>query len=297
MLDKNLINVLSKIYKYENSKHDFDKKVEIYQIPNSLTEKQKELLEASNFELNRIREHNHDEVIKELKGITENPDLEHIVSNLFIKAVGAGLKRGIQPIFSYYFAKNMPLHDFNPFIKKGYQIEHTCKICGIKKGMWDNDSKNLYDLYIGYCRFGGYAEMLLDLKEVVTFENITATNDEKNIFLKVIDLIEKAPKDEVPSKLVKRLAKEKCLPGSNNTSRIWIVKCLAELGILRNSYSNNYSIMNPFIPYEQKWEWEKDIHKNSPPRADVEFPISAWRGKLGVNREFVERIMTNTEIV
>ncbi len=296
MLNKDLVKVLSKVYRYENSEYDFDKKVEIYQIPNSLTDKQKELLEASNFELNEIREHNHDKVIKELKRITENPNLEYIVSNLFIKAVGAGFSRGIQPIFSYYFAKNMPLHDFDLLSREGYQTETTCKICGINKNMWHNDSKNLYDLYIGYCRLGGYAEMLLDLKEVLTFTNVTATDNEESVFLKVIELIEKAPNDETPSKLTKRLSKEKCLPGSNNTSRVWIVKCLAELGILKNRYHPNYSIMNPFIPYEQKLEWELDIHKNSPSRADVEFPISAWSGKLGTNREYVEKVMANATL-
>ncbi|MGN7513829.1 MAG: hypothetical protein ACTHOM_05595 [Allomuricauda sp.] len=295
MLNNNLVKVLSKVYRYENSEYDFDKKIDVYQIPDSLSNEQKEILKASNFELNRVREHNHDNIIKELKGIVENAHLEYIVSNMFIKAVGSGFNRGIQSIFSYYFAQNMPLHDFDLLTRKGYRTENTCKICGINKKMWHNDSENLYDLYIGYCRFGGYAEMLLDLKEVLTFKNITATDNEKSVFLKVIEIIENAPNDETPSKLIKRLAKEKCLPGSNNTSRVWIVKCLAELGILKNRYDANYSIMNPFIHYGQKLEWELDIHKNSPSRAEVEFPISAWRGKLGVNRDYVEKIMANAK--
>lgn len=296
MLNKDLIKVLSKIYKYENSDFDFDKEVDIYQKPNSLTEKQKELLKASNFELNKIGEYEHDGVVKELKAISESPNLERIVSNLLIKAVGAGFNRGIQPIFSYYFAKKMPFHDFDLFTRKGFETENICKTCGIKKKVWGNDSENLYHLYIGYCRFGGYTEMLLDLKEIVTFEDVAATIDEKNTFLKVIDHIEKAQNNETPSELIKRLSKERCLPESNNTSRVWIIKCLAELGILKNSYNNNYGIMNAFVPFEQKLEWELDLHKNSPARADVEFPISAWRGELGVNREFVERLMANANI-
>lgn len=296
MLNKDLIKVLSKIYKQDNSEYDFDKEVDIYQEPNSLTEKQKELLESSNFELNNIRKYEHDNVIKELKRIIESPNLEYIVSNLFIKAVGTGFHRGIQPIFSYYFAKNMPFHDFALFTGEGFETENTCKTCGIKKKVWCNDSENLYDLYIGYCRFGGYTEILLDLKEVLTFEDVVATQDEKNTFLKVIDLIEKAPNNETPSELIKRLSKEQCLPQSNHTSRVWIIKCLAELGILKNSYDSNYSIMNAFVPFEQKLKWESDLHKNAPARADVEFPISAWRKELGVNREFIERLMANANI-
>ena len=77
---------------------------------------------------------------------------------------------------------------------------------------------------------GGYAELLLDLEEVVTFEEVIATDKEKATFLQVIDVIGKAQKNETPSALLKRLSKEKCLPGSTVTSRTWIVKCMAEFG-------------------------------------------------------------------
>lgn len=297
MLGKELIKVLSKIYKNQNSEYNFNKKISVYQKPDTLTEKQKIILEEAPFELNHIREYHHNDVIQELKSITENASLEHIVSNLFIKAVGSGFHRGLQPIFSYYFAKNMPNHSFEPFSKQGWDMGINCRNCGINKSIWQNDSENLFHLYIGYCRFGGYTEMLLDLKEVLTFKNIMATDDDKKTFLAVLDIIENAEDNETFSLLVKRLSKEKCLPNSNNTSRVWFVKCLAELGILRNKYEANYSVMNKFVPYNQKFEWELDIHKNSPARADVEFPVSAWRGKLGINREIVERILTNANKV
>lgn len=206
-----MIKVLSKIYKNQNSEYNFNKKISVYQKPDTLTEKQKIILEEAPFELNHIREYHHK--------------------------------------------------------------------------------------YIGYCRFGGYTEMLLDLKEVLTLKNIMATDDDKKTFLAVLDIIENAEDNETFSLLVKRLSKEKCLLNSNNTSRVWFVKCLAELGILRNKYESNYSVMNKFIPYNQKFEWELDIHKNSPARADVEFPVSAWRGKLGINREIAERILTNANKV
>ncbi|MBW8245056.1 hypothetical protein K1F50_19785 [Muricauda oceani] len=293
MLNKELIKVLSKIYRYENSKYDPEKKIDVYRHTDQLAPQQQEHLEASNFEPNRITKYEHNEVVNELKNIIENHNLEYMVSNLFIKAVGAGFNRGIQPIFSYYFAKNMPLHDFKPCSANVLEQNNVCRVCGIQDTVWSNDSKNLYDLYIGYCRFGGYSEILLDLKEILTFEGVIATDDEKNTFLEVLDIIEKAPRDETPSGLLKRLSKERCLPKSNNISRTWIVKCMAELGILRNSYDNDYSIMNAFVPYEQKLEWELNIHKSSLPRADVEFPISSWQGELGINRALANKIIDN----
>ncbi len=293
MLNKDLIKVLSKIYKHQNSEYDFEKEVKKYKIPDSLTERQKEILAKSKFELNNIKDYSHNDVIPRLKKISENSALEAVVSNLFIKAVGSGFNRGVQPIFSYYFSKNMPQHSFQQFVKEEYQTEGICKVCGINETICQNDNENLYDLYIGYCRLGGYTEILLDLEEILKFNEPKATGKEKESFLNVIDIIEKASKDETPSALIKRLSKEKCLPGSSATSRTWIVKCLAELGILRNKYDLSYSIMNSFITYEQKFEWELDIHKNSPARADVEFPISGWRGELGLNKEIVDRIISN----
>ena len=65
------------------------------------------------------------------------------------------------------------------------------------------------------------------------------------------------------------------------------------MGILKNKYDLEYSIMNPFIPYKEKYEWEMDIHKSAPARADVEFPISGWSGELGVNDKIVEKILAN----
>lgn len=295
MLSINLIKALSKVYKYENSEYDFDKKIKTYNIPDKLTAKQQKILSESNFELNTIKQYKHDDVVKQLKRISKNDKLEQIVSNLFIKAVASGLHRGIQPIFSYYFSKHMPEHTYELFNREGFRPDNTCKVCGMKETMWQNDSENIYHLYTGYAKLGGYTEMLLDLEEVMTFDEIIASNDEKEQFLSVMKIIENTPKDETPSALIKRLAKEKCLPGSNLTSRTWLVKCLAELGVLQNEYDKDYSIIHKFVPYHEKFEWAIDIHNNSPARADVEFPISAWRGKLGVNRNIIDQIIANAK--
>lgn len=297
MLTNETLKILSRIYRYENSEYDFEKKVYFFHKPDTLNANQIEFLKSIDFELNRITEYEHDVVINELKSIVKIPDLEYIVSNLFIKAIGSGFNRGIQPIFSYYFAKNMVDHGFEKITKEGFEKENICKSCGLHKKKWINDSETRFHFHIGYCRLGGYAEILLDLKEVPKFKLNVATIDEKNIFYKVLDVIEKAQMDETPSGLIKRLSKERCLQKSNNTSRTWIVKCLAELGILRNSYDENYSIMNAFVPYDQKLEWELNIHRNSPARADVEFPISAWRGALGVNRTIANKIIDNANIL
>ena len=291
MLDKQLIKILSKVYKHQNATYDYDRKINTYQPPQSLTAKQQELLQSSDFNLNHIVKYTHDEVIQGLAEIIQHPFLERIVTNLLIKAVGSGFHRGIQPIFSYYFAKHMPQHTFEKLTKQGIETSQNCRIYGIEAESWQNDSENLYHLYIGYCRLGGYSEVLLDLKEVVTFKDYEATEEEKQTFMQIVDIIANAQATETPSELLKRLSKEKCLPNSNLTSRTWLIKCFAELGILKNELAIDYSIMNAFTTYEQKLEWELALHKKYPARAEVTFPISAWRGHIGINKNIAEEIV------
>ena len=295
MTDEKIVKLLSKVYLHSNKEsYDFDKKISSYKLPDNLKEKDILLLENSGFEINKIEHYQHDNVVKELRKIVTENDFELIVFNLFIKAIGKGFHRGLQPIISYLFAKNIPEHKFEPFNDEKFR--NPCKICGLPKDNWENDGKNLHDLYIGYCRIGGYSETLLDLKEVLTFENVKATKNDIEVFNRLIETIGKATENETPTDLLNRISKEKILPNSNNTSRTWLIKILAELGIIKNKLINNYSLLNGFVPYHQFLEWEKQLHNEAPNhRTEVSFPISAWRGKLGINHKIVEQILTTIE--
>lgn len=71
---------------------------------------------------------------------------------------------------------------------------------------------------------------------------------------------------------------------------------MAELGIMRNKLIDNYSSLVGFTPYYQKLEWENQLHNEAPNhRIEVNFPISAWRGKLGVNHKMVEQLLTTAK--
>ncbi len=295
MLDEKLIKVLAKIYRFENGKYDLQKGFYHYAIPTSFPEKSKQILAESGFEINKIVLHSHDEVIKALKKCVETENLEQKVKNLFFKALAEGFHRGLQPLFSYYFAKNMPLHTHQPFTHPDRSYEEgecPCKICGIPQNEWDNDSKNLYDLYIGYCRLGGYAELLLDLEEVIQSPEIKRDKNGEAIFLQLLDLIKQAPPKETPSELIARISKAKILPKSNNTSRTWLVRILAETGILPNKLSDGYSIFNQFYSYDQRETWYEILFEEAPNhRVEVNFPISAWRGQLGINEEMAKKLL------
>ncbi|MDV7695452.1 hypothetical protein N6B72_00835 [Chryseobacterium soli] len=291
MIDEKIIKILSRIYLHSNQEnYDFDKSVGIYKIPGTLQEKDVVLLQNSGVEINRITHYQHDTVVKELRKLIADNDVREISYHLFLKAIGTGFHRGLQPVISYSFAAHIPDHTFEPFEDKRFR--NPCRICGMPKESWENDGKNLYDLYIGYCRIGGYTETLLDLQEVLTFEDIQSTENDLKIFHKLIEAIDHAPENETPTELLNRISKEKLLPKSNTTSRTWLVRILAELGIIRNSLVADYSSLNGFIPYWKKLEWELELHNKAPNhRTEVNFPLSAWRGKLGVDHNAVKQLL------
>lgn len=291
MIDEKIIKILSKIYLHSNQEsYDLDKSVGTYKIPGTLKEKEVLLLQSSGVEINKITHYQHDTVVKELRKFIANNDIEEISYHLFLKAIGTGFHRGLQPIISYLFAANLPEHTFEPF--EDERFHNPCRICGIPKESWENDGKNLYDLYIGYCRIGGYTETLLDLQEVLTFEDIKVTENDLEVFHTLIEAIEHAPEKETPTELLNRISKEKLLPKSNTTSRTRLIRILAELGIIKNGLVDNYSLLNGFIPYWKKQEWELELHNKTPNhRTEVSFPLSGWRGTLGVDHHIVKQLL------
>lgn len=64
---------------------------------------------------------------------------------------------------------------------------------------------------------------------------------------------------------------------------------------MRNKLVDNYSSLDAFNPYYQKLELEQQLHNEAPNhRTEVNFPLSAWRGKLGVNHNIVEQILAQS---
>ncbi|WP_158960719.1 hypothetical protein [Myroides fluvii] len=293
MIDPKLIKILSKVYLHQNTvAYDSDKQVYTYQLqPDNVKEKDLSLLAASGYEVNQIEHYQHNQVVQNLRTIVNQEGLEAKIYHLFIQAIGTGFHRGLQPIISYGYAKHLPDHHFEPFEEDAFR--NPCKICGLPKDNWENEGKNLYDLYIGYCRIGGYTETLLDLKEISTFDSIKASKDDIAVFKKLIACIEQATEKETPTDLLQRISKAKILPNSNSTSRTWLLRILAALGILNNKLVEDYSMLHRFSPYHQVRAWEEQLHQEAPNhRTEVNFPLSAWRGKLGINHEIVNHILT-----
>ncbi|MCV6609041.1 MAG: hypothetical protein OIF32_12580 [Campylobacterales bacterium] len=152
MYKKPLITVLNKIYTPTNAIYQGKGKVYTYEVPQGLTSKQRETLDKSGFELNKISTYHHDQTVNKLREIVLDKDLEKKVIHLFLRAIGKAEIRGLQSIYSYYFTRSLPAHKFSPFHQEGF-----------KNDTEQNDSKELFNLYTGYTSYTGCSTLLLDL--------------------------------------------------------------------------------------------------------------------------------------
>lgn len=303
MLDKELLKVLSKIYRYENVDYierENDSFCYQYRYDEVLTVKQQIVLRDRNFDINEIIEYEHDSFIKEVNKIVKKEELEIKVIKFFIYALATGFHRGISPIISYYYSKNMKVHNHIPLKKEqhdnmNFQKENHCKICGLKPKNWINNSESIYKLYMCHNLFTGNSYTnLIDLTEIDSLEVPIIKKEYIDVLNNVILLIEKAEEKESMSILRERLSKAKLLPNSNPTTRHWIVNVLAGLGIIRTIFDGEeYGALNKFVDYSQRQKWELDLHKSAPQnRAEVYFPMSGWRGKLGVNKKLLNEMLS-----
>lgn len=121
MLDPQLIKTLAKIYHWENQNDEDDGNggyIETYDpAAAKLTAKQRALLDASGYIIN--------DTVNALRQTAVGTDLARKVKRLFIKAVGSGWYRGLQPIASYYLARPQPMPNNLKIASKGFDAKHS----------------------------------------------------------------------------------------------------------------------------------------------------------------------------
>ena len=295
MYEKSLITVLNKIYKPTNSIYQGKGKAYTYELPQDLTSKQKKVLEDSAFEINKITTYKHEEVVEKLRQIVKDESLEQKVLHLFFRIFAKSEPRGIQSMYSYYFAKYLPAHSFTPF-EYGevgdYKLDR-CKISGLKKQSEQNDGKNLFDFYIGYPSFYGSTDPLLDLQEVQNSPLKEIDENDINAFRELCEFIEGVDEKVTFSKLESLISKAKILKGSTKISRTWIIHLLAHLGILNIPHLKEKTILKGFLTYKEQFLYELELHRNS--KGEVVFPTSFWSGKDGVDKDVMEKIISKVK--
>ncbi|HOF34653.1 MAG TPA: hypothetical protein PLA54_08640 [Spirochaetota bacterium] len=294
---KQFLRILSKIYS-SSKNYSWVQKTGIssYELPEALTDKEKMLINDIGFQINKIIHLKHDDAIADMIKLAVSKNLEPLVRRLFLKAVGEGFSRGIQPIISYYSAVNMPAHKFIPykFDPKKYAFKNKeipCSVCGLTLEKHDNESEIIYDLGIGWCRLSSSYDHLIDLTDILSLDKPEQSVDNVKKLSLLLNYIENASNGETLYDLEKRISKDKILPNSTKTSRTWLLRSLSMIGIIPNWINPGHSLCGKYISYEERMNFYEIMQEKAVNhRSELEWPYSAWRGEMGIDRKLSAEI-------
>ena len=272
------MRVLRKLYKYENGQYDAQRAVSIYQT-DTLAEKDLALLAQINWPLNSIEYFsNHADIINKLHSLKGEILLSRQrCLDAFVAGVGGSYLRGRSVLSAFHQLHHLPLHDYQE--KPQYAC---CWICSDKNALnYINDSYFQYCLYYGNSYTGNPSYAYLNLKHLLTCEPVIPTDNDKQVFNQLLDLLRAAPEDETPGRFEKRLTESKLISGDKYTKR-GILHSLALIGV----------IPNQFIPLSlDDWADFGDITSaenqlnNTKGRSDMEMPWAGWKGNLKIDEE------------
>ena len=230
----------------------------------------------------------HDATVPALVALGADDALGARVSELFLTALATGYRRGLTPLMAFHSARHLPLHDWQPLAfdpaRTRFEADRVpCAVCGLIEQESCAPAELLADLHHGRCSLTPAWSQLLDLQALSTLP-ADATHFEPGharTLHTLLELIADAPAGETPSALEKRIAKTKILPKSNLAARLWALRILAELGVLRCRTVADYSGALHFYPYSQRFAWELQMYEKT--SGDPVWPFSLWRGGDGVN--------------
>ena len=278
-MNKTIISLLKKIYHYENGFYNEKADRHEHKIPNNISDEDILLLEKAGLKPNNFETFTHDEAIERFLKLKTNPKLtKEFVVALFYKGITGEFARGRQPLLSFVFLKHLQKHSIkgNP----------NCEICGLPVKKTEDKTDQLYTRYLGHSWNETPLHWVIELEEILKYEQPKVTQQDKRHLRDLLEFIEKANENETAGQLEKRIASAKLLKNTDKYKRYGILQTLAELGILpNNSIKPAY---DGFSTRKERWEAERKL-KGSP-RSDIVLPLSAWRGKNGVNWKRYEEI-------
>nr|WP_314264280.1 hypothetical protein [uncultured Moellerella sp.] len=275
-----VMRILRKLYKYENGQYDGQRAVSIYQA-DTLSEKELALLAQVNWPLNSIEcFSSHANTLDKLYSLKQEASLtRQRCLDAFIAGVGGSYPRGRSVLSAFHKLHHLPSHDYQE--KSQYAC---CWICSDKDELkYINDSFFQYCLYYGNAYTSNPSYAYLNLKHLLTSDVVQPTENDKQVFNQLLDLLRGAAEDETPGRFEKRLAESKLLSGNKYTKR-GILHSLALIGV----------IPNQFIPLSlDDWANFGDITSaeiqlnNTKGRSDMEMPWAGWKGSLKIDEEKV----------
>ncbi|SEG71325.1 hypothetical protein [Paenibacillus sp. UNC499MF] len=278
-----IMRVLKKLYRYDNSEYDRERSVSVYS-EHTLLEKERELLEQHGWRANEIVHFaDHRDSLQKLLSLKDNPALskKRCIDN-FVAGVGGSYSRGRSVLSAWHKLNTLAMHTYE---ERAQFV--CCWVCqGMDKPWFENDAYFQYCLYIGNAYSSQPHYAYLNLKHLLDAPVVQPTEQDIQTFSELLGLLRTAPEDETPGQFEKRLIASKILSGDKYTKR-GILDSLARVGVIPNSFLT----LGP-----SSWTDFGDIAscesqlKNTRGRSDMEMPWAGWQGSLKLNEEIVSEL-------
>nr|WP_312372114.1 hypothetical protein [Delftia acidovorans] len=238
----------------------------------------------------------HDASIKRLRELVTQNTLRDRVTELFIASLATGVRRAMTPLMAYYSASQLPAHDWERFDYAAHnryyaqETEVPCAVCGILHTDKISRNDQISDFAnAGRCATEPSHSHLIDLEDVtnIRLEYQPAHVQVLRLLLTTIDSIDPATST---TELLKQISQAKILRGSNNASRLWCLRILAQLGVVTNASIPEYTGAFHFHGFLQRIKMQEDAFSGMSHRADPVWPLSAGRGTPPVNWALAHRL-------
>lgn len=278
-MNKQIVSILKKVYWYENGYYNEKLDRHEHTIPESVSSADIQLLKQEGLAPNNFETFDHDLALQRLLQLKENKKLtQEFGVSLFYKGITGEFVRGRQPLLSFLYLKHLEKHAFQG-------VKH-CEICALPQAETEDKTHSLYTYYLGHSWNETRLSALIELEEIIRFEQPIIGQVEKQCLRDLLNFIAEAEVEETPGQLEKRIGKSKLLPKTDKYMRYGILQTLAECGILPNDLTA--PSFDKFVTLKERIEAGKKVKGSS--RSDIVLPLAAWRGKNGVNFERAKEI-------
>ncbi|CAG9428536.1 hypothetical protein [Providencia alcalifaciens] len=273
-----VMRVLRKLYKYENSQYDGGRAVSTYPL-DSLSDKERKILSDSHWLPNEIAFFtDHEDIINKLHSLKQETAItRQRCLDAFVAGVGGSYLRGRSVLGAYHKLHSLPAHQY--LEKPQYAC---CWVCSDhNKHIYINDSYFQYCLYYGNSYTGNVSYTYLNLRHLLTVAAVEPTDEDKKVFNQLLDLLRNAPEDETPGKFEKRLSEAKLIKGDKYTLR-GILHSLALIGVIPNTFIS--LSLDSWHDFGDVTSAENQLN-NTKGRSDMEMPWAGWKGNLKIDEE------------
>lgn len=271
-----LLRVLKKLYKYQNGQYDSERCVSVYD-ESILSDKEKAVLDQQQWVCNDIVYFSgHDEVLEKLASLKDAPELteERIIAT-FVAGVGGSYLRGRSVLSAWGKLKSLPAHCYVE--KPAYRC---CWVCAdYDKPNYEHNSHFQYCLQVGNSYSSTPTHAYLNLAYVRHQPVVEPSDEDRQAFINLINLLRQAPSDETPGQFEKRLTAAKIIKGDVYTKR-GMLDALARVGVIPNQFirltDSSWTDFGDMVSCENQLN-------NTKGRSDMEMPWAGWKGSLGVD--------------